>query len=163
MKQYAVVACPDCEFACVVKLSNKTMKCGRCGKQHQMKKLKKFVETDNMKKAQLVVSEIKAKQAGLDDEFSELLEEGRLSLESYEGLSGPADWVSEDTNESDTRSDKQIVLDVIESCDDATTDAVVSKAVSEGVEGEDAVRRLLERLRRQTEVVYNRDDGYRVL
>lgn len=161
MKKYGVVACPECEFVRVVKLSNKTMKCGRCGKQHQMKKLKKFVSTDSMRKAQVVASEIKAKQADLGDEFNELLDEGRLSLEQYEGLDGPIDWL--DSDDGDDRDDKQIVLDAIESCSPATREAVVSKALDDGVASENEVLEVLERLQRQTEILYNRGSGYRRL
>jgi len=162
-EQYAVVVCSECEFVRIVDQTNKTSKCGRCGKQKKMKQMKKFVTTDSQEKARLVASEVRAKQKGYEDDFHEAYENGEFDLSNYSGVSGPRDWVGEDgsNNSSTSRSDKQIVLDVISDCECPTFDNIVDGASVYGLD-EEKTEKLLSRLRRSGDVLKSNQE-YRVL
>lgn len=154
-EQYAVVACPNCEFVRVVDQTNKTSQCGRCGKQRKMQKLKKFVQTDSQEKARLVASEIRAKQQGMEESFREAYESGEMDISNYTGISGPTDWLKDsDTESEDNRSDKQIVLDAIDECEDSSRENVVQAAVNDGVD-EDRAEKLISRMRQRGDILMN--------
>lgn len=161
-EQYAVVACPNCEFVRVVDQTNKTSQCGRCGKQRKMQKLKKFVETNSQEKARLVASEIRAKQQGMEESFREAYESGEMDMSEYTGISGPTDWMKDSEDETDSRSDKQIILDAIESSDVPSRENVIEKSVDDGV-SESIVEKFLSRMRQQGEVIQTTEGEYRVL
>jgi DNA replicative helicase MCM subunit Mcm2 (Cdc46/Mcm family) len=127
-----------------------------------MKKLRKFVETDSQEKARLVAAEVRAKQSNMEDDFFEAYESGELDMSNYSGIDGVADWITESSNETDSRSSKEIVIDGITECDEATVENIVAYAESNGV-SEEKVMTLLNQMRRHGDVLQKQSGEFRYL
>ena len=66
---YAVVGCTDCAALWLISDpdSSKTAQCPRCGRRHQVKKLRRFFESDDRDAARLAGTELLAKKQGAAD------------------------------------------------------------------------------------------------
>ncbi|HKL27784.1 MAG TPA: DUF5817 domain-containing protein [Natrialbaceae archaeon] len=174
---YSVVGCSECEALWIVDGRPETTECPRCGKRHQMKKLKQFVETDDEDHAREVRSSMLANRQGQGEAFAELdsfaemedqVDEDVVDDREYLERSGvdsdPVEAVGDraerGTNASPS-SRKEIVREALRDLDRPTESAVVEYAEDRGVPAT-YVETALEKLRRRGEVVES-DGQYRLL
>lgn len=68
---YYVVGCPECRAIWILEGEQESTTCRSCRKQHQLKKLKRFIETEHKNVAVEARAEILAEQAGQKDEYRE--------------------------------------------------------------------------------------------
>lgn len=175
---YAVVGCNRCGNLWLLSDPDgaETAQCSRCSKRHQVRRLRRFHETDDREAARQARAALLANKHGADEAFSELDSvaemEGRIdtaAVSDEEFLAGSgldpdavADAAEAATSPTgDSRSREEIVREGIRDCDPSTIEGVLAYATDHGVP-EDAARRLLDRLRRQGEVL-ERDGELRLL
>jgi predicted nucleic acid-binding Zn-ribbon protein len=177
---YAVVGCTDCEHLWLLKDARaaETATCPRCGRTHQTKKLRRFVEEDDREAARQARAALLAKQGGnsaafaetahvaemereLDDsgvDDAEYLEESGLDADEVEAAGERA---SQGTHAGSSGSQIDVVRDALRECDAPTADDVAAYADERGVPGENA-RELLTKLTRRGEASESRGT-YRLL
>jgi hypothetical protein len=174
---YSVVGCSDCEALWIVEGRPATTECPRCGKRHQLKKLKRFVETDDKDHASEVRASMLANRQGQGDAFADLdsftemeahVEEDVIDDREYLERSGvdpdPVEAVGERAQRGTngpSSSRREIVRSSLEDLDRPTEAAIVGYAEERGVPAK-AVETVLEKLRRNGEVVQS-DGHYRLL
>lgn len=166
---YAVVGCNRCGNLWLLSdpESSETAQCSRCGTRHQIRKLRRFHETDDREAARQARAALLAKKRDAEESFSELDSVGEMeaqlsaagvSDEEFLAASGidsdAVDAAAEDATggSSGSRSREEIVRDGIRERDAATVEAAVAYAVDRGVP-EEAARELLDRLRRRGDVI----------
>lgn len=177
---YAVVGCNRCGNLWLLSDPDgaETAQCPRCGKRHQVRKLRRFHETDDREAARQARSALLARKGDADESFADLdsvaemerqLESAGVSDEEFlagsgldpEAVSEAAETATAGAGSRSSRSRERIVRDGIEELAEPSADAVVEYAVEHGVP-EDAARDLLDRLRQQGEVI-ERDRQLRLL
>lgn len=173
---YAVVGCNGCGTMWLLSDpgDSKTATCPQCGKRHQTRKLKRFIETDDRSAARQARAALLASKHGESESFAEvahvaeleeLVEESGVSDREYLEASGlDADEVAaagDVSSGGSSRSREQIIRDGVESGNRPTEEEVVSYAKENGVP-EDAARSLLDRLVRSGEASESRG-RYRLL
>jgi hypothetical protein len=175
---YAVVGCNQCGNIWLLSDPEDadTAQCSRCGKRHQVRKLRRFHETDDREAARQARAAMLAQKGDASEAFANLDSVAKMEdqLESVgvgddEFLAGSGldpDAIAEAADAatagaSGSRSREEIVRAGVRKMEESTAEAVVSYAVEHGVP-EDAARDLLDRLRRHGEVV-ERDGELRSL
>ncbi|MFC4357417.1 DUF5817 domain-containing protein [Halobium salinum] len=175
---YAVVGCNNCGTYWILSDPGETAQCPRCRKRHQVKKLKKFIETDQRDAARQARAAILAKKRDESETFADLdsvaemgrqVEDSGVDDREYLEASGlDADEVAaagESTSvgagSGASRSRREVVEDAIREGDRPTEAAVVAYATEYGVP-EEAARDLLTKLTRRGEVSESRG-RYRLL
>ena len=171
---YAVVGCTDCAALWLISdpESSKTARCPRCGRRHQVKKLRRFFESDDRDAARQARTELLAKKQGATDavdgldsvaEMERQVDEPVVDDRTYLEASGiDADAVAETgASEGGSRSRDEVVRDAIREGDRPTEAEVVDYATEYGVPAE-AARDLLETLTRRGEASESRR-RYRLL
>ncbi len=81
---YAVVGCNSCGMLWLLSdpKSAKTAQCPRCGKTHQTRKLKRFIETDDRNAAREARSALLAKKHGDSEAFAEVAHVSELEQQA---------------------------------------------------------------------------------
>jgi DNA-directed RNA polymerase subunit M/transcription elongation factor TFIIS len=175
---YAVVGCNNCSNLWLLSDADtaQTANCSRCGKTHQTKKLRRFFESEDHAEARQARAAILAGKQGANEEFQKVdsvaemerqLDDAGIDDRAYLERSGfDADTVDEisaagDVSRSSSRSRRDVVTDALREQERPTEDDVVAYATEHGVPAE-AVRDLLEKLRRRGEVSESRG-RYRLL
>jgi len=161
---YAVVGCTECGTYWLLtdpKRSDSAT-CPKCGRRHQTKKLRTFYETDDREAAREARAALLAKKHGDSAAFDEVahvseleakVEDSGMSETEYLEQSGlDVDEVSEagDVSAETSRSRDEKVRDAVR--EGGTESEIVSRAVDDGVP-RDAAEKLLEKLRRQGELI----------
>jgi hypothetical protein len=165
---YAVVGCTDCAALWLVSdpESAKTAQCPRCGRRHQLRKLRRFFESDDRDAARQARAELLAKKQGASEAFERLdsvaamerqVDEPAVDDREYLTASGlDADAVAAaGEREERSRSRDEVVRDAVGQQNRPTETAVVDYATEHGVPA-DAARDLLEALVHRGEVSESR-------
>ncbi|MEF8827849.1 MAG: DUF5817 domain-containing protein [Halolamina sp.] len=161
---YAVVGCTDCGSYWLLTdpKQSDSATCPTCGRRHQTKKLRTFYESEDREAAREARAALLAKKHGDSEAFADVahvseleaqVEESGISEAAYLEESGlDPDEVQEagDTARERSRSRDEIVRDAVR--EGGTEREIVSCAVEDGVP-RDAATKLLEKLRRQGEVI----------
>lgn len=175
---YTVVGCNECGNVWLLSDPDdaETAQCSRCGKRHQVEKLRRFHESGDREAARQVRSAMLARKGGASEAYAE--------LDSVADMEGQLETVGVDDEEflagsgldpeevraagerasgggSGSTSRDEIVREAVEAADEPTEAGIVNYAVERGVP-EDAARTLLERLRQRGEVSESRG-RYRLL
>lgn len=175
---YAVVGCNKCGNVWLLSDpdESESAQCSRCGKRHQVRKLRRFHESPDREAARQVRSAMLARKGGNKEAYSELdsvadmerqLDEAGVSDEEFLAGSGlDPDEVTEagqrvTGSRSKSKSRDEIVREAVEEADDSSEEGIVAYATEQGVP-EEAARDLLEKLRRRGEVSESRGE-YRLL
>lgn len=175
---YAVVGCNECGNVWLLSDpdESETAQCSRCGKRHQVRKLRRFHESPDCEAARQVRSAMLARKGGAKEAYAKLdsvadmerqLEEAGVSDEEFLAGSGlDPDEITEAGERatgggSKSKSRDEIVRDAVEAADEPTEEGIVAYATEQGVPAE-AARDLLEKLRRRGEVSESRG-RYRLL
>ncbi|RLM56996.1 replication protein H [Halobellus sp. Atlit-31R] len=177
---YAVVGCTDCGALWLLKDARaaETATCPRCGRTHQTKKLRRFVEEDDREAARQARAALLAKRGGNSAAFAEtahvaemerdLNEHGVGETEYLEGsgldateVEAAGERASKGTQTGSSGSQIDVVRDALRECDAPTADDVAAYAEARGVAGERA-RDLLTKLTRRGEASESRGT-YRLL
>ncbi len=81
---YAVVGCNNCGMLWLLSDPNaaKTAQCPRCGKTHQTRKLKRFIETEDRNAAREARSALLAKKHGDSEAFAEVAHVSELEAQA---------------------------------------------------------------------------------
>lgn len=162
---YSVVGCSDCGALKIVDGRPDTTTCNRCGKRLRFKKLKKFLQTEDLDHAREIRASILANKGGHGDEFARVgsfaeldaeTEESVVSDEAYLEGSGidPDEVAAAGERAMETGgslSRKDAVLAALEELDRPTEDEVVEFAGEHGAP-RGFVESALEKLRRRGEV-----------
>ncbi|WP_336024671.1 DUF5817 domain-containing protein [Halobellus salinisoli] len=168
---YAVVGCTDCENLWLLKDARaaETATCPRCGRTHQTKKLRRFVEEESRDAARQARSALLAKQGGNSEAFAETAHVAELEREIDErgaavdddeyltgsGLDADAVEAAGERAEAGTSTGSGSQIDVVRGAlrelDAPTEDEVTEYAAERGVSAEKA-RDLLTKLARRGEV-----------
>ncbi|SFR58697.1 hypothetical protein SAMN04487947_2580 [Halogeometricum rufum] len=175
---YAVVGCTECGSMWLLTdpRQSKTANCPRCGRTHQTKKLRTFIETEDREAARQARAALLAKKHGDSEAFAETahvsemeesVAESGVDDEEYLEASGlDADEVASageramgGASSSPNRVD--VVREAIRATDRPTEDEVAAYAAERGVP-DAAARDLLEKLTRRGEVSESRG-RYRLL
>ncbi|ODR81692.1 replication protein H [Haladaptatus sp. W1] len=172
---YSVVGCNGCSNLWIVDGRPETTRCPRCGKRRTFKKLKKFVETDDEDHAREMRASMLANRQGHGEAFAEL--DSFAEMDSQADSSGMDDEefldrsgvdteavsaaANRDSNQSVSKSKKQVVLDALATLDRPTEAEVVGYADERGVSS-DYVERALDKLARRGEVSESRGRYRRV-
>ncbi|MFW5939637.1 MAG: DUF5817 domain-containing protein [Halolamina sp.] len=161
---YAVVGCTQCGTYWLLTdpSDSDSATCPKCGRRHQTKKLNRFFETEDREAAREARAALLAKKHGdsaaFDDvahvsELEQRVEDSGLSERDYLEQSGiDADEVQAagDTSKESSRSRDEKVRDAVR--EGGTEAEILDRAVEDGVP-RDAAAKLLEKLRRQGEVI----------
>lgn len=165
---YAVVGCNACGNLWLVRdpASSETARCSRCEKTHQIRKLKRFFESEDRDAAREARAALLAKKHGDSEAFAavdhvadleDAVESAGIDDREYLEASGiDADAVFEagarttETTRS-SRSREAIVREAVDAVADPTADNVVSHAVDHGVPA-DAAREIVTALTRRGEL-----------
>ncbi len=172
---YAVVGCNACHQLWILQGTQETATCPRCGKRHQVRRLRTFVETDDEDHAREVRASILANRSGHGEAFADVPSFGDLDAETdapvvdddtYLAGSGLDAEAVERAGESSTTgssstSRKETVLAALAEIDRPTEAAVLDYASERGVP-RDYTRAALEKLV-QGGVVSESDGRYRLL
>ncbi|MFB6096914.1 MAG: DUF5817 domain-containing protein [Haloferacaceae archaeon] len=175
---YAVVGCNECGNVWLLSDPDdaETARCSRCGKRHQVRKLRRFHESADREAARQVRSAMLARKGGASDAYADLdsvadmerqLEEAGVDDAEFLAGSGldPDEVAAAGERASGGRSGSQsrdeIVREAVEAAAEPTESAIVAYAAERGVP-EQAARDLLEKLRRRGEVSESRGE-YRLL
>lgn len=174
---YAVVGCSECANMWLITdpKRSKTANCPRCGRTHQTKKLRSFLETEDRQAARQARAALLAKKHGDSEAFAEtahvsemeeLIEESGVDDAEYlEGSGLDADEIEsagERTTERRSSSNRlDVVREAVRDGDRPTEAEVVAYAEERGVPG-DAARDVLEKLTRRGDVSESRG-RYRLL
>jgi hypothetical protein len=165
---YAVVGCNNCRNLWLVSDPDdaETAQCSRCGKRHQLQKLRRFHETDDHEAARQARATLLAQHSDAGDSFADVdsvaemesqLDAVGISDEELLAGSGLDPEAVADAAESATegvagsRSREERIRDGFQEIEDPTVEAVVDYAVEHGVPA-DAARDHLERLRRHGDI-----------
>ncbi|WP_049985012.1 DUF5817 domain-containing protein [Halobellus rufus] len=167
---YAVVGCTDCENLWLLEDARaaETATCPRCGRTHQTKKLRRFVEEESQDAARQARSALLAKQGGNSEAFAETAHVAEMEREiddrgsvvdddeylAGSGLDADAVEAAGERAETGAKTGAgsriDVVRDALEACDAPTEDDVVAYATERGVPDEKA-RDLLAKLTRRGE------------
>ena len=79
---YAVVGCNACHQLWILEGTQETATCQRCGKRHQVRRLRTFVETDDEDHAREVRASILANRSGHGEAFADVPSFGDLDAET---------------------------------------------------------------------------------
>lgn len=161
---YAVVGCTDCGSYWLLTDPDQSdsATCPTCGRRHQTSKLRTFFESDDREAAREARAALLAKKQGDSEAFADVdhvseleaqVEESGLSEAEYleqSGVDADAVQAAADTESGRSRSRDEKVRDAVR---EGETEAdILSRAVEDGVP-QDAATELLEKLRRQGEVI----------
>lgn len=174
---YAVVGCSECANMWLITdpKRSKTANCPRCGRTHQTKKLRSFLETEDRQAARQARAALLAKKHGDSEAFAEtahvsemeeLIEKSGVDDAEYLEGSGldAAEIESAGERMTERRSSSNrldVVRDAIREGDRPTEDEVAAYAEERGVPDE-AARDVLDKLTRRGEVSESRG-RYRLL
>ena len=174
---YAVVGCSECANMWLVTdpKRSKTANCPRCGRTHQTKKLRSFLETEDRQAARQARAALLAKKHGDSEAFAEtahvsemeeLIEESGVDDAEYLEGSGldaaEVESAGERATEGRSSSNRvDVVREAVRAGDRPTEEEVVASAEERGVPGE-AAREVLEKLTRRGELSESRG-RYRLL
>ena len=161
---YAVVGCTDCSAMWLLSdvHTAESATCPRCGRTHQTKKLRHFVEESDREAARQARSALLAKRDGNSAAFADTAHVAKMErtladdsqqVSDNEYLSGVG--INPDAVENAAQSDDatrqsrpEIIRSAISSQDAPTEEDIISYATDRGVPT-DAARELLEKLIRQ--------------
>ncbi|MFB6085508.1 MAG: DUF5817 domain-containing protein [Halodesulfurarchaeum sp.] len=170
---YAVVGCSNCRALWIVEGRPETTSCPRCRTRHQFERLKQFVRTEDREEAREVRAAMLASAQDREEAYERLdsigeMEEAIDSVgvgdEEYlteHGLDPKAIADAGKASDSGSTSRRDRILDVIETLEEPTEEAILEYARDRGVPA-DAVRTALEKLARRGEIVEG-PSGYRRL
>ena len=175
---YTVVGCNNCGALWLLSDpdSSTTAGCRRCGKTHQVRKLKRLFESEDRQAAREARAALLAKKHGDSAAFADVahvaeleaqLEDSGIDDETFlTGVGLDADEVAAagEVGSAGSKSRDEIVQEAVREAggdDRPTEDEIVAYAVARDVPAE-AARTLLERLRQRGEVSEG-DGHYRLL
>ena len=173
---YAVVGCNECSALWILGDGQETAGCPRCGKRHRVKKLKRFVETDDEDHAREVRASMLANRQGEGEAFAAVdsfaaLESDteRPIVDDEEYLAGSGidpDEVAaagsrSTASPSSSGSRRDVVLSGLSELEEPTADEISEYAAERGVPPE-YVESALEKLVRSG-AVSERRGRYRLL
>lgn len=170
---YAVVGCSNCQALWIVEGRPETTSCPRCGDRHEFDRLKQFVRTENRDEAREVRAAMLASAQDRADAYESLDSVGEMAGQidgagvddetylSEHGLDPAAIEAAGDVPNDGPRSQRDRILDAIDTLEEPTESAVVEHASERGVPAE-RVRQALEKLAREGTVVQE-DGAYRRL
>jgi DNA-directed RNA polymerase subunit RPC12/RpoP/DNA replicative helicase MCM subunit Mcm2 (Cdc46/Mcm family) len=158
---YAVVGCTDCAALWLVSdpEASKTTRCPRCGRRHQIKKLRRFFESPSEDEARQARSELLAKKQGASEAFADLDSVAELERRTDEPAVDDREYLEASGIDADavaaagsasrrSRGRDQVVEDAIREQDRPTEAEIVDYAAEHGVPA-DAARDLLQKLTRR--------------
>ena len=158
---YAVVGCTDCAALWLVSDpdASKTAQCPRCGRRHQIKKLRRFFESDAEDEARQARSELLARKQGATEAFADLDSVAELGRQTDDPVVDDREYLEASGIDADaveaagsmstgSRSRDDVVRDAISEQDRPTEEEVVDYATEHGVPA-DAARSLLEAFTRR--------------
>ncbi len=162
---YAVVGCNDCSMLWLLSdpRASKTAQCPRCGKTHQIKKLKRLFESDDRTAAQQARSALLAKKQGDSASFADVDHVADLEAQTDEpviadreyleaaGLDAEEVAAAGDQSPGGSKSRDEIVREAVEAAggDDKPTESeIVDYASQRGVPAEKASELLVKLCRR---------------
>jgi len=166
---YAVVGCTDCGSYWLLTDpdQSESATCPTCGRRHQTTKLKRFFESEDRDAAREARAALLAKKQGNSEAFADVahvseleaeVEESGLSETEYleeSGLDPDAVQEAGDTAGDRSRSRDEIVRDAVR---DGGTEAEILERAVEGGVPRGAAEKLLEKLRRQGEVIQSGEE-----
>lgn len=172
---YAVVGCTECGgyWLLADPDDSDTATCPRCGRRHQVPRLRRFFESPDRETAREARARLLAEKRGEADAFQEVASVAELEgaveeagVDDAEYLDGSGLDVDEvqqagDVADGDTRSRDEVVRDALREQDRPSEADVVAYATEHGVSA-GGTRELLARLVRRGEVTETAD-GYRLL
>lgn len=172
---YAVVGCTECGTYWLLADPDhsETATCPRCGRRHQVRKLRRFYESPDREAAREARAALLADDRGESEAFAEVgsvaeldavLEDAGVDDREYLAGSGLDPEEVEDAGEvsgSTSRSRDEVVRDALRERDRPTEAEVVDYATDHGVPAA-AARDLLDKLTRRGEVSESRG-RYRLL
>jgi DNA-directed RNA polymerase subunit RPC12/RpoP len=161
---YAVVGCTQCGAYWLLTdpQASDSATCPTCGRRHQTKKLNRFFESEDREAAREARAALLAKKHGDSEAFADvahvselenLVEESGMSEREYleqSGLDADEVQAAGDTTREQSRSRDEKVRDAVR--EGGTEAEVLERAVEDGVP-RGAAEKLLEKLRRQGEVI----------
>lgn len=145
---YAVVGCTECSALWILADRPETTQCPRCGKRHQTKRLKRFVETDDRDHAREARASMLANRQGEGEAFADLdsfgeletrLDDAGIDDETYLESSGiDPDAVAEAVERAGRSaggggSRRETVLEALRTVDQPTEEDVIEYAGERGV------------------------------
>jgi hypothetical protein len=174
---YAVVGCTDCGNVWLLSDPDgaETAQCSRCGRRHQVGKLRRFLETDDRDAARQARSAMLAKKRGDSEAFAEVDHVADLERQVEERDDDDTAYLAESGIDPDevaaagkrieggggSTSRPERVREAVRALAEPTEENIVDHAAEHGVPPA-AARDLLEKLRRQGEVSESRGE-YRLL
>ncbi|WP_435359444.1 DUF5817 domain-containing protein [Haloarchaeobius sp. DFWS5] len=172
---YHVVGCRECSALRIIEGRPETTQCGRCGHRRKFKKVRSFVETDDLDHAREVRASMLANRQGHGDEFAKVdsftelesaVEDGVVDDEEFLEASGlDTDEVNDAGKRASettrTMNRKETVEAALRELDHPTEDDIVAYAADHGVP-ESYVTKALDKLARRGEVSESRG-RYRLL
>lgn len=162
-EMFTVVICPDCQYIWIVDGRPNRTACPRCESSHEFPGLRHLEKTEDKVEARNVRAAFTAKLNGMKEEFEQATRERNILDEDVDSDLGPddrlrergidpsevEDAISEDTG---SKSEKEIVVDAIETLDSPTVEEIIEHAGERGV-GRSKVEKVLEKLRKRGEIV----------
>ncbi len=151
---YEVVGCSDCRALWIREGDAETAECPRCGRTHDVDKLRALAETDSADAARDARTRLLAERADHGDDvaaFSELkgdVEAAGVPDATYlnaHDLDEEAIDAQATTDGTRDRSPRQLVLAAIDSCETPTRDAILDRVAEHGLaraEADDVLTRL---------------------
>lgn len=142
---YTVVACKECDNAWIVSGIPDRTSCTLCNENYQFKKLKNLYQTYDKEEAREARSLKQAELNGVDHIYKSMLEKGMfdeevtraVTDEEYLNKKGiDLDEVNQTTQESGSRSQREIIEDGIELQDEPTDESVAEYAEEHGIDPE---------------------------
>ncbi|MEF8772170.1 DUF5817 domain-containing protein [Halodesulfurarchaeum sp.] len=173
MAMYAVVGCSNCQALWIVEDRPETTSCPRCGQRHEFERLKQFVRTESQDEAREVRAAMLASAQDRADAYEDLDSVGVMAEQidsvgvddeaylSEHGLDPDAIEAAGTSQNRGPSSQRDRILDAIDTLDEPTETAVVEYASERGVPP-DRVRSALEKLAREGTIVQD-ETGYRRL
>lgn len=175
---YAVVGCTDCGNLWLLSDPEQaeTARCSRCGRRHQVEKLRRFIETEDRNAARQARAALLAKKRGDSEAFAEVDHVTDLERQVEESGIDDAEYLEASGLDSDavaaageqatgsaggSKSRIERVREAIAEADEPTEAGIVAYAEEHGVPPE-ATRDLLDQLHRRGEVSKSRGE-YRLL
>lgn len=175
MKEVTVTVCSNCEYVFMFEHAEgqQTTNCGRCGKTHQMSRVKKYFHTDNRDAARQVRAELQADIQEDSEVFDRAKERGNISEYVGQVVSGDAileaqgidaeavaDAGERATQTNRSRSHKQIMREAITEQESPSRADVLAYATEAGVPEEKA-ESVLERME-QRGIIISAGGAYRI-
>lgn len=136
-----VVVCPDkyCRGVSILSKKLKTPSCRKCNKSFKWEKFKIAFETEDHQLAINARTELLTKQSSDGPDFEEIEKSGGLTEQERA-------YSNKDYKHNDNKSDKDIILDMIENLENPTRENVINKSINTQGLSEKNASKMIDRL-----------------